>query len=502
MKRIPIYLVSLAVGLSLTSCENWLDVQPTDTVTEEDLFKEGTGYRNALNGVYRELSSTALFGRELTWGVAEALAQSYGASYNSGNAPFDSALGHSDIIQYNYTTDQAEKLISTIWSKAYNVIANCNNIIGRIEKEPDKKFKGGKLERELILGEALAVRAFLHLKMLVYFAPAPVTNPTGNWIPYYEEFPLIGSEYRSVDAILELVIRDLKLGQAFVEAFDTFVSDEEDHRMWLHPDSRFSSSAKVPSIQTTDGFYAYRGYRMNYLAITALLARAYSYGGAYDLAVPEAQRVIDFACSEIYKALVYTPESKARGNFKMSDDLIFALSDTKLYDHYKTFNSDGTKLTLNMDYYDPYYSIFDAESDYRGKLLLTEDEKWDVVGLRYTTPKSSNEYTEMVADMLPVVRLSEMHYILAEACADRSSFGDAAAMLDMVRVGRGCPSGLLDSSIRDKESFVDELLKETRREFLEEGLIFFYYKKKGRMPSTSVTEDKLYFPLPDNEAVN
>lgn len=95
-----------------------------------------------------------------------------------------------------------------------------------------------------------------------------------------------------------------------------------------------------------------------------------------------------------------------------------------------------------------------------------------------------------------------MHYILAEECADRNSFGEATAMLDQVRVGRGCPSGLLDGVIRDKESFVEELLNETRREFLEEGLIFFYYKKMGKRPSASMTEEQLYFPLPDNETVN
>lgn len=503
MRRIYLCFVSLAACFSLVSCENWLDVQPADTVTEEDLFKEGSGYRNALNGVFRDLSSTSLFGRELTWGVAEALAQSYGDSYNTGNAPFASDLGHSDIIKYDYATDQAKKLISSIWGKAYNVIANCNNIIGRIEKEPDGKFRGGRLERELIWGEALAVRAFLHFEMLVYFAPAPVSNPSGNWIPYYEKFPQIGAEYRTVEKALELIIRDLTQAQRLVEPFDTFVSEDEDHRMWLHPDYRFSSSAKFPSIpQTTDGFYAYRGYRMNYLAITALLARAYSYAGKHELAAAEARKVIDFSCSEVYKALSFTPESKAKGNFKMSDDLIFALSDPQLLDHYKSFNSGSTKLTLNMDYYDPYYNIFDAESDYRRKLLLEEDADWDVVGLRYTSPKSSNEYTSIVSDMLPVIRLSEMYYILAEECAARNSFSEATAMLDQVRMGRGCPSGLLDGSIRDKESFVEELLLEIRREFLEEGLVFFYYKKMGERPSSSMTEEQLYFPLPDNETVN
>ena len=77
MKKAYILLLAAFASLATVSCEKWLDVNPADEVTEEDLFKVGTGYRNALNGVYRILSSSSLYGRELTWGMADALGQCY-----------------------------------------------------------------------------------------------------------------------------------------------------------------------------------------------------------------------------------------------------------------------------------------------------------------------------------------------------------------------------------------------------------------------------------------
>ncbi len=47
-----------------------------------------------------------------------------------------------------YTNDKVKSLIESIWSKAYNNIANCNNIIQRIESEAAGKFAGGETEHK------------------------------------------------------------------------------------------------------------------------------------------------------------------------------------------------------------------------------------------------------------------------------------------------------------------------------------------------------------------
>ena len=42
-----------------------------------------------------------------------------------------------------------------------------------------------------------------------------------------------------------------------------------------------------------DVFFAFRGYRMNYYAITAILARVYFWNGEYELAYNEGKEVLD-----------------------------------------------------------------------------------------------------------------------------------------------------------------------------------------------------------------
>ena len=38
----------------LSSCNNWLDVQPYDRVAEDVAFRSVKGFENALNGIYIE----------------------------------------------------------------------------------------------------------------------------------------------------------------------------------------------------------------------------------------------------------------------------------------------------------------------------------------------------------------------------------------------------------------------------------------------------------------
>ena len=63
--------------------------------------------------------------------------------------------------KYSYTDEKVKSIIEGIWSKAYNNIANCNNIIQRIDNEPAGKFAEGEIEKNVIKGEALALPTFI-----------------------------------------------------------------------------------------------------------------------------------------------------------------------------------------------------------------------------------------------------------------------------------------------------------------------------------------------------
>lgn len=496
MKKIHIFLIAI-LSLNISSCENWLDIQPADTTVEEDLFEIGTGYRIALNGVYRKLSSTSLYGRELTWGMADVLGQIYNTSRITGHA-------YNKLEAFDYSeTQDAKDLISGVWETAYNVIANCNNIIGRIESEPVTKFKGGQLERDMILGEALAVRALMHFEMLCYFAPAPATEHAGYWIPYYEEFPTISADYQTVEKILELVIRDLKRGQELTLPFDTHSYDiggyKVYHSFWLTHLRRITTKAS-DSGYPQDIFYTFRGYRMHSQAITAILARVYGYAGEHALAADEAQKVIDFN-AEGSKVFELTPKTDVPSDYKMTADLIFTLSNPTMLDDFNSFiNHDRVKngWLMSSKYYSP--GIFDSEGDCRKTVLLRQNGR-SFYPKRYTKPEQQGQFTDAGADMLPVIRLSEMYYLQAEDYAAKNDFTNAIDKLEDVRMVRGCDPGKL-TSITDQESFIKELMLEVQREFAEEGRTFFYHKKYNSKFTASMKDESFYLPLPDSETIH
>ena len=73
------------ISLFMSSCNDWLDVRPSDEIKEEYLFETGNGYRTALNGIYRKLATFDLYGSNLSWGLIDG----WGLVYNLDKAPDD-----------------------------------------------------------------------------------------------------------------------------------------------------------------------------------------------------------------------------------------------------------------------------------------------------------------------------------------------------------------------------------------------------------------------------
>ena len=59
MKNIYISFLLLGTVL-LGACSDWLDVAPSNQVNDKDMFANGDGYRNALNGIYVKMAKTSL----------------------------------------------------------------------------------------------------------------------------------------------------------------------------------------------------------------------------------------------------------------------------------------------------------------------------------------------------------------------------------------------------------------------------------------------------------
>lgn len=60
---------------AMTSCDDFLDVRPKGEKVEDDLFKDSSGFEDAIYGVYGSLVTETLYGRDLLWGLTDVMAQ-------------------------------------------------------------------------------------------------------------------------------------------------------------------------------------------------------------------------------------------------------------------------------------------------------------------------------------------------------------------------------------------------------------------------------------------
>ena len=93
-----------------------------------------------------------------------------------------------------------------------------------------------------------------------------------------------------------------------------------------------------------------------------------------------------------------------------------------------------------------------------------------------------------------------MYFIQAEYLYRKGETQAAIEQLDQVRVARDCTKGRLTVSSLD--DFKKILIDEARREFMQEGQLYYYFKRLNIKPLESLPDDGFVFPLPDNEVIN
>ena len=178
MKKVHYIIASLVLTIC-SSCNDWLDVNPRSQIKGEELYTSEDGFKKALNGVYINIAKESLYGRQTTMYFNDALARMWK----------DPSL-NTDVLyainRFDYTHQNVEPIISSIFLNYYNSIAQINDLLKNLDEHSDVTFRYNN--DKLIRGEALGLRAFLHLDVLRMFGPMP-SSATSNTlaIPYVTE---------------------------------------------------------------------------------------------------------------------------------------------------------------------------------------------------------------------------------------------------------------------------------------------------------------------------
>lgn len=451
--------------LVLCSCNSWLDVKLINQSEESELFSSERGFTEALAGVYYDMAGTGMYGQTLSFGMLDLMARFYDYSLVPENMKI--------FRDYEYEDKDMKGYIYSIWWSFYANIAAVNNILEWSDR--NASVLSGE-RRNQVRGEALALRAMNHFDVYRLFAPDVKRDKEVRLLPYQLKFGVEASPVYSTQDYLNLVVEDLKnaLGCLENDPIRSVVPYE-------------LGNGVDESKDQADVYVA----RMNYYAVKALLARVYlNMGGEYKKEARRlAEEVIDskkFALLDYEKSLnVSDPK-----DLLFSDEHIFSLRNQDVKEsakgvHKEIVDSDGA-LQMTAGYQGIVY-----EGDMKDYRL-----NW-FNGLRvvkFTTDGGKRFFPRM-----PILRLSEMYLIAAEGWMEDDP-EHASELLKTFRQSR------TEQPVGEQEVTEELILREIRKEFVGEGVLFWAYKRlhhdiEGNTSEDGVSADDnvFVFPIPEDE---
>ena len=489
MKYLYILVFTVLLG-SLTSCNDWLDVSPKDRIPADKMFEAESGFKDVLTGAYLKLGTTNLYAGDLTYAYLDEAAGLY-ADYPGNNT--NSVFNQATVFDY---TNQFLGKKDGIYLDMYNVVANLNNLLGNLESHRDVLKTPHYYE--VMKGEALGLRAFVYFDLLRLFGPIYSENPSADAIPYKTTYDKEPTPVLPANQVVEKIIADLKDAEALLKD-----NDPCDFRTDYESRTEFLSN---------------REFRMNLYAVKAMLARVYCYAGQKDLAVQYAQEVIDAKnIFTLYKSQTASNYNSIRYNEQIFGISIDQLDNTLNSNYMDMENTDSPQQRFGMSS-DMFSKVFEGfTSDWRQNIVAFG---WDeghqyAYCKKYNQAPLANSYVYSGANAIPLIRLPEMYYIIAE-CA--SSAQESADALNTVRQSRGIPysdeiqtigyDALDVNSNENKQQTkrINEIMKEYRKEYFAEGQLFYFLKAHHYTTYygcgvSNMTSKEYQMPLPDNEKI-
>ena len=493
MKIKTIISAALALLSVTTACSDYLDVTPSDRISEEVNFSSLAGFKQALNGIYVELNSDQLYGRTLSCEFVEIMAQRYAVTADNKSA--------TEIMNLNFGSSTSLSRIEYIWGKAYNLIANTNLIIKNCEEHrdvlPDEYY-------HIVKGEAYALRAYLHFDLYRLFGYAYRAGTTSTAIPYYDSFQLNVNPTLSSLEYMDKVMADLK------------VAEEE---LQDDPIIRYGIDGNPKDV-----FLSYRNLRLNLYAVQGLMARAYYYmchndeGEDFDpdmraLAYEYAKKVIDVQETHFPWVNATNALTSSVVDHVFSSEVMFALqnlSRESLYNSY--FNANTLKPTSLLgcrnDVVSEIFGGTRASQDYRYRANFPNTVSVGAIPYRVFSKYEGND--SLYAQMIPMIRVTEAYLIAAEIGPDDDERLD---LFNTFREHRGISERTSDINELTHDHFRHATLidQEWIKEFFGEGQLFYWYKchsstamrsavdASNNTPFYVATPAKYVLPIPDAE---
>ena len=452
MRKLSIILIAALGIFTFSSCEDFLDMKPTNQLESSEAIKTAADAQVFMNGIMTRLSSSNLYGCNLFL---------YGDTKGGDLTIFSQGRGSDGLYSFNH--EPSSGAWSGFWTTSYNLILQLNNLLSNIEKleaDPNNSEDFSSMK-----GQAYTIRALTYFNLVrIYGLPYTQYNPNTDY---------------GVPNVTEILDASAQPGRATVAAnYAQILSDLTEGAQGI---------TKTVSTSTN-------GYP-TYWANRAIAARVYQSMGDNANALAAAKEVIESGKYELY-----SNEDWAKSwSQQFADESIFELQ-MLVNENALTTGSIGAYYS-RIHHYSSKVGGYFAASDYWLERMAEDpdDVRWSVMA--YDENSESYDATEFkgqgdrlgcsykyfggvdmpgdgkddcAATNVKVVRLSEMYLIAAESALALGQAEEAAEYLNAIR--KRSPN--LEPATAATVS-VEMILNEKSKEFFQEGLRYWDRLRHG-----------------------
>lgn len=460
MKNIAVAGILLFLVVGILSCKKMLDVPSHRALIEENMWQTKNDARAGLSACYA-LMRAAMCNENAHWVYGELR----GGDFQSTKRGDLKAVVESNLNATFSTMSEWRD-----WRRFYAAIAQCNLTIAKLPQVTVSDYRYSQNDLKLDISQAIYIRAFLYYYIVRIWGDVPLVT-------------------KVADGTTKTIVREKwekVLDYAAAEAKSSI-----DGLPWKYNgqspeqqgDYRGQGESHHKSITITKG-----------MAYT-LLAHIYSWSGAYDKALENANIVINNSSSGGYNFVSVNDLARLDGAFRGRFDCNIFQVDMN-FDHAEMSSTGQLEDWTLRDPYipkqeseiyvprDSVLKIYGEPHEQRPDYFFTKmDDTYPMFfKMKQINTSVTNPVLKMYTSCIIVFRYEELYLLRSEAKARLGMTDEAQKDLNRIRNSRGLKSV---NTATSGEALLDAILLERRRELMGEGWYWYDLVHFKRIPQYS-----------------
>ena len=186
--------IALFMGASLSSCSDFLEIEPLNDIVLEKFWNEESDVENIVAGCYSAMQAQVIVDRMMAWG-----------EFRSDNVVGGTNVQNDTHLQNIFKENLNASNSYTTWGEFYDIINRCNTTIYYAPSVAAKDPNFTQTELKATIAEVSAIRDLCYFYLIRAFRDVPYTT-----VPYLDDNQKMDNPAVKFNLVLDSLILDLE----------------------------------------------------------------------------------------------------------------------------------------------------------------------------------------------------------------------------------------------------------------------------------------------------